>query len=214
LSLNLIDLVVFWYEYGGCDAWPINREFLGDDRTIFRVGIFHILDTMIWSGSDLTWSRFDCGRFDLGPILFGADLTCYLFKHVFEVLDGGNHLDTCILKLFSLAFQDDMFLFYLLLVYLNNCRTNLYYVPFVFVSYFTNFLTWYFCSPPKTKQMTTSTCASKFNLSKTIHFLKRPWFPYVLSKYQAIFKVLQWNARLWKIPTQSELNSCKWRCFR
>ena len=41
----------------------------------------------------------------------------------------------------------------------------------------------------------------KFNLSKTIHFLKRPWFLYVLSKYQAMFKVLQWNARLWKIPT-------------
>jgi hypothetical protein len=41
----------------------------------------------------------------------------------------------------------------------------------------------------------------KFNLSKTIHFLQRPWFLYVLSKYQAMFKVLQWNARLWKIPT-------------
>ena len=41
----------------------------------------------------------------------------------------------------------------------------------------------------------------KFNLSKTIQFLKRPWFLYVLSKYQAMFKALQWNARLWKIPT-------------
>ena len=40
-----------------------------------------------------------------------------------------------------------------------------------------------------------------FNLSKTIHFLKRPWFLYVLSKYQVMFKVLQWNAMLWKIPT-------------
>ena len=36
-------LVVFWYGYGGFDAWPINREFLGDDRAIFRVGIFHSL---------------------------------------------------------------------------------------------------------------------------------------------------------------------------
>ena len=41
----------------------------------------------------------------------------------------------------------------------------------------------------------------RFNLSKTIHFLKRPWFLYVLSKYQAMYKVLQWNARLWKITS-------------
>ena len=40
---NLMDIVVFWYGYGGFDAWPINREFLGDDRAIFRVGIFHSL---------------------------------------------------------------------------------------------------------------------------------------------------------------------------
>jgi hypothetical protein len=39
------------------------------------------------------------------------------------------------------------------------------------------------------------------NLIDLAHFLKRPWFLYVLSKYQAMFKVLQWNARLWKIPT-------------
>jgi hypothetical protein len=48
-------------------------------------------------------------------------------------------------------------------------------------------LTWLFCL--------------KFNLSKTIHFLTRTWFLYVLTKYQAMFKVLQWNASLWKIPT-------------
>ena len=100
----------------------------------------------------MIWGRFDLGliwswgRFDLGPILFGADLTCYLFKHVVEVLDGSNHLDMCILKLSSLAFQDDMFLFYRLLVYVNNCRTNFYSVPFVFISYFTNFITCYVCS--------------------------------------------------------------------
>jgi hypothetical protein len=41
----------------------------------------------------------------------------------------------------------------------------------------------------------------KFNLSKTISFLKRTWFLYVLWKYQGMFKVLQWNARLWKTPT-------------
>jgi hypothetical protein len=29
----------------------------------------------------------------------------------------------------------------------------------------------------------------KFNLSKTIYFLKRTWFLYVLSKYQAMFKI-------------------------
>jgi hypothetical protein len=31
--------------------------------------------------------------------------------------------------------------------------------------------------------------------------LKHTWFLYVLSKYQRMFKVLQWNARLWKTPT-------------
>ena len=41
----------------------------------------------------------------------------------------------------------------------------------------------------------------KFNLFKIIHFLKRTEFLYVLWKYQEIFKVLQWNARLWKTPT-------------
>ena len=41
----------------------------------------------------------------------------------------------------------------------------------------------------------------KFNLSKTIYFLKHTWFLYVLWKYQGMFKVLQWNARLWKTPT-------------
>jgi hypothetical protein len=51
-----------------------------------------------------------------------------------------DHLDMCILKLSSLAFQDDIFLFYLLLVYVNNCRTNFYAAPFVFFSYFTNFM--------------------------------------------------------------------------
>ena len=35
-----MDLVVFWYLYGGFDAWPINTEFLGDDWAIFRVGVF------------------------------------------------------------------------------------------------------------------------------------------------------------------------------
>jgi hypothetical protein len=39
-----MDLVVFWYLYGGFDAWPINTEFPeGDDRAIFRVGVFHSL---------------------------------------------------------------------------------------------------------------------------------------------------------------------------
>jgi hypothetical protein len=41
LSPNLMDLVVFWYLYGGFDAWPINTEFSWDDRAIFRVGGFH-----------------------------------------------------------------------------------------------------------------------------------------------------------------------------
>ena len=41
----------------------------------------------------------------------------------------------------------------------------------------------------------------KFNLSKTIYFMKRTWFFYVLSKYHGMFKILQWNARLWKTPT-------------
>jgi hypothetical protein len=36
VSPNLMDLVVF---YGG----PINIEFPGDDRAIFRVGVFHSL---------------------------------------------------------------------------------------------------------------------------------------------------------------------------
>jgi hypothetical protein len=34
-------LVVFEYLYGGFDALSINTEFLGDDRAIFRVGVFH-----------------------------------------------------------------------------------------------------------------------------------------------------------------------------
>ena len=38
MNPNLIDLVVFLYGYGA-----INREFVGDDRAIFRVGIFHSL---------------------------------------------------------------------------------------------------------------------------------------------------------------------------
>ena len=38
-----MDLVVFLYLYGGFDAWPINSEFLGDDRAIFRVGVFRSL---------------------------------------------------------------------------------------------------------------------------------------------------------------------------
>ena len=41
----------------------------------------------------------------------------------------------------------------------------------------------------------------KFNLSKSIYFLKRTWFIYVLFKYHGMFKVLQWNTRLWKTPT-------------
>jgi hypothetical protein len=36
-----------------------------------------------------------------------------------------DHLDMCILNLFSLVFQGDIFLFYLLLVYVNNCRTKI-----------------------------------------------------------------------------------------
>jgi hypothetical protein len=35
-----MDLVVFEYLYGGFDAWPINTEFWGDDRAIFREGVF------------------------------------------------------------------------------------------------------------------------------------------------------------------------------
>jgi hypothetical protein len=38
----------------------------------------------------------------------------------------------------------------------------------------------------------------KLNLSKTIYFLKRIWFLYVLSKYHGMFEILQWNVRLWK----------------
>ena len=41
----------------------------------------------------------------------------------------------------------------------------------------------------------------KFNISKTIYFLKRTWFLYFLSKFQGMFKILQWNARLRKTPT-------------
>jgi hypothetical protein len=41
----------------------------------------------------------------------------------------------------------------------------------------------------------------KFNLSKIIYFLKCTRFLYVLSKYHGMFKLLQWNARLWKTPT-------------
>jgi hypothetical protein len=41
----------------------------------------------------------------------------------------------------------------------------------------------------------------KFNLFMRIHFLKSTWFLYVLWKYQGMFKVLQWNARVWKTPT-------------
>ena len=40
LNPNLMHLVVFQYLYGGFDARPINTEFLGDDRAIFRVGGF------------------------------------------------------------------------------------------------------------------------------------------------------------------------------
>ena len=43
LSLNWMDLVVFLYLYGGFDAWPINTEFVGDDRAIFRVDVFRSL---------------------------------------------------------------------------------------------------------------------------------------------------------------------------
>jgi hypothetical protein len=43
LSPNLMDLVVFQYLYGGFDAWPINTEFSGEDRAIFRVGFFRSL---------------------------------------------------------------------------------------------------------------------------------------------------------------------------
>ena len=38
-----MDIVVFEYLYGGFDAWPINTEFLGNDRAILRVGIFRSL---------------------------------------------------------------------------------------------------------------------------------------------------------------------------
>ena len=55
--------------------------------------------------------------------------TMYL---VFEVLNGSDHLDMCILKLSNLAFQDDNFLFYLLLVYVNNCRKK-YILPHLFL---------------------------------------------------------------------------------
>jgi hypothetical protein len=41
----------------------------------------------------------------------------------------------------------------------------------------------------------------KLNLSKTIYFLKGTWFLYVLSKYQGMLKILQWNASLRKTPT-------------
>ena len=41
----------------------------------------------------------------------------------------------------------------------------------------------------------------KHNLPKNIYFLKRTWFLYVLSKYQGMFKILQWNAVLRKTPT-------------
>jgi hypothetical protein len=41
----------------------------------------------------------------------------------------------------------------------------------------------------------------QINLSKTIYFLKRTWFLYVLSKYHGMFKILQWNTRLRKTPT-------------
>ena len=40
LSLNLMDLVVFLYLYGGLAAWPINTEFHRDDGAIFSVGVF------------------------------------------------------------------------------------------------------------------------------------------------------------------------------
>jgi len=42
LSPYLMDLVVFQYLYGGFDEWPINTEFLGDDRAIFRVEVFSV----------------------------------------------------------------------------------------------------------------------------------------------------------------------------
>ena len=41
----------------------------------------------------------------------------------------------------------------------------------------------------------------KFNISKTIYFLKRTWFLYVLSKYQDMFKISQWNTKLRKTHT-------------
>ena len=31
-----MDLVVFQYLYGGFDAWPMNTEFLGDDRAFLE----------------------------------------------------------------------------------------------------------------------------------------------------------------------------------
>jgi hypothetical protein len=37
-------LVVFYYHYGGFDAWPINIEFSeGGGGASFRVGVFHSL---------------------------------------------------------------------------------------------------------------------------------------------------------------------------
>jgi hypothetical protein len=68
---------------------------------------------------------------------------------------------------------------------------------------------------------------TKYNLSKTIYFVKRTWFLYVLSKFQ--FKILQWNAKLWaqnnplyltsiinfnySIPLSSFHNTTKWNEF-
>jgi hypothetical protein len=42
-KFDWFNCILISYGYGGFDAWPINREFLGDDRAIFRVGIFHSL---------------------------------------------------------------------------------------------------------------------------------------------------------------------------
>ena len=39
----MMDLVVFQYLYGGFVAWPIKPEFPGDERAIFRVGVFYFL---------------------------------------------------------------------------------------------------------------------------------------------------------------------------
>jgi hypothetical protein len=44
-----MDLIVFQYLYGGFDAWPINTEFLGDDRAIFRVGVHSVVFTILQS---------------------------------------------------------------------------------------------------------------------------------------------------------------------